>query len=640
MKACPLSDITAPDGSSLAAQPSAGGWFVQAAGGVTARLKGLRDGMVCRVEQPSDRDVVQLSIGPATSALCNAVYSPAKDLAIVMHADDLCIEPLPGGRGAFGVSCGGPLQIRVIPDYLKLHRNLPWFQPMDRRFFPRPPAGWCSWYCYGLGITEEATVKNTDWLAENLRPFGCDWVQIDDGWQGRGCDFGTNRDWFVTCEKDFPQGMKWISDYIRAKGMRPGIWCIPFTQSDTELYKSRPELFVHRPDGTSPGERATPLDYEWMPVPERMFEWSGRYFIDATGAVGQEYIKKLFEMLCDQWGYDYVKIDAQAMVASFYDEHRKRLADPSLDGPRAYRAGLEAMRGVMGGSRFLLNCGHGWTSAGLCEGIRIGGDVHTNWAGMQQAITSTMQHLYLNTVAFYTDPDVVCVRDPLTFEQGRVWATLVAVTGQLLMASDIMHELPADRVEILRRIFPVADIRPMELYPLDGVNRPRIFDVKVRKAGVGEWDVVALFNWDEKRNATLEISPKRLGLPEGRYIWIDAWSGTLLYAGEGARTLEVPTTACRVVAIWPDLGRPQFVGTSRHITQGADDAASIKWDEKKGRLSGAADVVGGDPYRVRIHVPAGWRVATKGLARQGELAVLTLNEEQSATVRWHVDFEK
>ena len=294
----------------------------------------------------------------------------------------------------------------------------------------------------------------------------------------------------------------------------------------------------------------------------------------------------------------------------------------------------------MGPGRFLLNCGHGWPGVGLCQGIRIGGDVGPSWQGMQKAIDSTMQYLYLNTIAFYTDPDVVCVREPLTLDQARVWATLVGVTGQLLMASDKMHELPEERVELLRRIFPVADIHPMELCPLDAEAKPCIFDVKVNLPAAGEWDVVALFNWGEQER-TFDLDPARLGLDPDAAGWIcmDGWTGEHLGTGDGRLSIEAPPTACRVVTYWPDLGRPQFVGASRHLTQGATDAISVKWDPARLRLSGTLDVTGGDPTRVRVHVPAGWRPATRGATLNGRIIELDVSRPKNGRARWRVAFE-
>jgi hypothetical protein len=434
--------------------------------------------------------------------------------------------------------------------------------------------------------------------------------------------------------------MKFCADHIRSKGFRAGIWCIPFTQSDTALFEKEPSLFLHRDDGTSPGERKEPLNYQWMEEGERKYEWAGRYVIDPTGQAGQAYLRQLFTMICKEWGYDYVKIDAQGGMANWYNEYRKNMADPSLDGHRAYRKGLKAIKAVMGRKRFLLNCGCGFSSVGLCEGIRIGGDVGLSWKGMQPALSSSMEWLYLNTIAFYTDPDVVCVREPLPFDQARVWATFVGITGQLLMASDKMYELPEERVELLRRIFPVADIHPMDLYPLEGASMPGVFDLKIDRPGVGRWDVVGLFNWSESDRKTFKVSPQRLGLDLGAYVYLDVHRGTLVAESDGDVEIEVPPTACRVISVWRATDRPQFVGTSRHLTQGAVDVSAVAWDEAALTLSGVSEVVGRDPYRVRIHVPAGYRVASDGVETYGRLAILTLRSEQSVPVSWSVRFER
>ena len=110
------------------------------------------------------------------------------------------------------------------------------------------PAGWCSWYVFWQGIREGQVVQNTDWLAANLKQFGCQYVQIDDGWQGVGQGDGVNRDWYVTEKNKFPHGMKWLADYIRAKGLTPGIWLIPFATSDTRLFSAAARV-VRAPAG-------------------------------------------------------------------------------------------------------------------------------------------------------------------------------------------------------------------------------------------------------------------------------------------------------------------------------------------------------------------------------------------------------
>lgn len=204
----PLTRLESLDGGEIRAEKTKTGWHYGTASGLRAVVKGFRDGIICRVGPCEDREVVQLGCGAIRSRLCNALYSPSCDSAMFFEADELRLEPIVVRerlRG-FSVSAQGPLTITILRDLMRVYRGLKWFKPLDCRRFPRAHAGWCSWYYYYLRINEREVVKNADRLAENLKKFGCEWVQMDDGWQGRGDGFGTNRDWFVICEKDFPKG--------------------------------------------------------------------------------------------------------------------------------------------------------------------------------------------------------------------------------------------------------------------------------------------------------------------------------------------------------------------------------------------------------------------------------------------------
>jgi len=619
------------------------GWHYNCAEGLTGVIDSIKDGIICRIQlqnhdksalPPSDikpLQVVQLGIGNPTSNLCNAIFSPSADTAFVMKADGLSITP---NGHSFDIACKGPLTITVIQQYVSVHAGYPWYAPIDKTEFKRPLAGWCSWYYYYLDITEVEIQKNTDWLAANLLQFGCEWVQIDDGWQGRGEGLGDNRDWFVTCKRDFPSGMKAAADYIKSRGLKPGLWCIPFTQSDEELFKAKPELFIRRDDGTSPGDITN--------CPEDLvYQWPGLYHIDNTSKEGHEYLEKLIKMMCDEWGYDYLKIDGTSVCSLVHNHYRKNLADPSLDGDRAYRAGLEVIAKTMGPNRYLLNCvcGCGWAGFGLSQGMRTGGDVELSWEGLLNGISCTLDALFLNTIALYTDPDVVCVREPLPFEQAQLWATFVGITGQMLLSSDKMYELPESRVELLRRIYPVADIRPMELYALDPNNMPQVFDLKVDLPNIRKWDIVAAFNWGAEETV-YDITPEILGLCGEDWICTDVWGGYLLDNDKGKLSLQVGAKSCRVVGYWPDLGRPQFVGTNRHLTQGSDDVTALNWDPDKLTLTGCSQVVGGDAYKIRVHVPSGYAPCGDDVNMVGKLGEMVIVKDRNMAAQWEIKFRR
>jgi len=217
----------------------------------------------------------------------------------------------------------------------------------------------------------------------------------------------------------------------------------------------------------------------------------------------------------------------------------------------------------------------------------------------------------------------------------------VGITGQMLMTSDDMPELEAERVELLKRIYPVADIRPMELYPLWG--NPAVFDLKINKPGVGEWDVVSVFNWSHTWNKTGSLTTRMLGIPpsENGFIFYDIWNEQVLASGKDTLEIDVPPMECCVFSIRNLEQHPQVIGTSRHLTQGADDLEEIHWDNASATLSGRSCVVSADPYRIHFTMPQGWVIiGNEAITVKAGCGVLTLNSATNEKLSWQVRFKK
>ena len=54
---------------------------------------------------------------------------------------------------------------------------------MDKNLFAvNPPMGWNSWDCYGASVTEEDLIRNADYMAEHLKPYGWEYVVCDIQW--------------------------------------------------------------------------------------------------------------------------------------------------------------------------------------------------------------------------------------------------------------------------------------------------------------------------------------------------------------------------------------------------------------------------------------------------------------------------
>ena len=52
----------------------------------------------------------------------------------------------------------------------------------------RPPMGWNSWICFGTSVTEDEVKANADFMAENLKKYGWEYIVIDAGWYAPGME--------------------------------------------------------------------------------------------------------------------------------------------------------------------------------------------------------------------------------------------------------------------------------------------------------------------------------------------------------------------------------------------------------------------------------------------------------------------
>ena len=604
---------------------------------VRDRLNWGADAMLC-IAQPSDAlrlpgvpSVVFTAIGPAANPRCNAVYDPRSDRMFRF------VSPVrfDSSRGwlALDMADDARLSVEIIEHFIRDVRGVAHYTGLhDSSAFERPPSGWCSWYYYFQELNEAEVIKNARWMAENLKPYGADYIQIDDSWQGAGKGGGENRDWETTNAR-FPSGMKRLCEVIHEMGMKAGLWIAPHGQSDANFVRQNADAFLWRADGSSPGEdRDDPADIKKL-------NWVGRYIVDSSGAVGQAYLRRLFERLANDWGFDYFKIDGQPLVQKAYAEHRGRFDNPSMTPEQAYRAGLRVIRDAIGPQRYMLGgWGTPWWAAGILNGSRTGDDVWAAWEGMRPAMTSTWQRYWSHSLVWDADPDVICLRPPLSLEQARVWASVMGLTGQSLFVSDKMYTLSDDRVELLRRVLPPARIQPVHLYP---VEQPDIICLKIDDAA-GPRDIVGLFNWQESsREIALDLDT--LGLPQGDYLVYDVWGNRLLGRLDQAMTMALTPTSCRVLCIRAiERGKPTLVGTSRHITLGAVDM--LRYQCGGSRIKGESRLVAHEPYEIRFFVQPGG--TTLGLIRpeadgariavttDGPIATLTLTSDENRSVSW------
>lgn len=468
--------------------------------------------IACRLSSPRDEKVYQVATGRGISPKADSLYDASLDLALEMN-----------GCKLFNVEKGYKIRVEnqeMVRFWLRKNvikrLGIEYYSPLNRESFQAAPTGWCSWYSYYQKITANEWKKNVLWLKDNLRDYGCEWVQLDDGWQAFDGNPNTEggRDWFNTNNK-FKNGMKEIASIVKESGMKPGIWLIPQKIDRDDIYARNPAYFLHYNDGR-------PVKHtDWAPENRAM------YVVDVTNQEALDnYYKPLIDMIVNDWGFEYLKIDDQPRIANLYKEYNIVFHDPNKKGTQAYRISLEEIKKILGPSGYLLGCyGIPLDGVGIMDGSRTGGDMGASWDGSQIIIDAVFRWGFLNGLGWWCDPDTVCVRSPLTLDEARMLASMVTLTGQAFMASDFMYRLPADRIDILRRSMPTLPTTPVELYPWDNSQRtrPKIILNSINKDW-GSYYIAAIYQWSEESEECRSAFPqnkqsiKIIGILEGQFL--------------------------------------------------------------------------------------------------------------------------
>ena len=99
-----------------------------------------------------------------------------------------------------------------------------------------PPMGWNSWNAFALDINSEIVMAVADsMVAKGLAEAGYEYIVIDDGWQIARDE----NDVIIADSSRFPEGIKFLADYVHSKGLKFGI----YTCCGTKTCGGRPGSF-------------------------------------------------------------------------------------------------------------------------------------------------------------------------------------------------------------------------------------------------------------------------------------------------------------------------------------------------------------------------------------------------------------
>lgn len=333
--------------------------------------------------------------------------------------------------------------------------------------------GYTSWYNYFQKIDENIILRDLKGLSrahDSVNIF-----QIDDGYEP------FVGDWLDYNGRDFPNGMKTIADAVHREGYLAGIWLAPFNvqRGKSRILKEHPDWLIRNPDGK----------------PQLgCVAWGGAYTLDIYNSEVREHLKKVFDTVLNDWGYDMVKLD-------FLYSQCRTPRDNKTRGTIMCEA-MDFLRECVG-DKLILGCGVPLGPAfGVVDACRISCDVDLSYGGKfynsmsinnelpsaQNAINNSMFRRHLNGRAFLNDPDVFFLRDhnlTFTWEQKLLLAKINNLFGRVLFVSDDAGEYSEAELEVLKETFRESD--------------SKILDVKcVGARADGNYEIKFIENGEEK----------------------------------------------------------------------------------------------------------------------------------------------
>lgn len=484
------------------------------------------------------------------------------------------------------------------------------------------PAGWSVRADPPTPITEDEVIAGLDAARAALRPGLPFVVRLGEGYQRAIGDWETN--------DAFPHGHRGLTDRIHAAGFHAGLWLAPLLAAERSgIPAAHPDWLLQSPD-------RDPL------VVEEPAERSGRvYALDAAQVPVRDYLRDLARRAVSEWGYDDLTLDQLRYGAATAPDQG------GMSRSEAYRAALRALR-EGAGRAFVTACDTPLQyAAGLVDAVRIGPDANRGFPALRPAARAVALKASYQGTAWLNDPGGLVVGERVTPDEARFWATVMAFAGGATISSDAPVRLAAERLEILKRVLPVASLRE------------RAYDIALGGAGrapspswllgriAEDWWTLAALNWgDTSRRFALSLADHGI---RGPLLAYDVWAERRRRDVDGEVVLPLEPRSATVLSLRRRRRAPSIVGSTRHVVQGLD-LRDERWDGHRRTLTARAVQLDDRPYAVTIALPpgfaprraasdpdAGATVAVTGAAGQ-RAARLQLAAPPGAEVSWEVAF--
>lgn len=161
-------------------------------------------------------------------------------------------------------------------------------------------------------------------LIDAAAKTGCEYFVIDAGWYSAGEWWDNVGEWKESRER-FPNGVKEVTDYIRSKGMIPGVWL------ELEVMGINCDLAKKVPD-----------DWFFIRHGKRVYDRS-RYQLDFRNPEVIAHVTEVIDRVVRDYGVGYIKMDYNIEPGIGTELHADSVGEGMLEHERAYLKWLDSV---------------------------------------------------------------------------------------------------------------------------------------------------------------------------------------------------------------------------------------------------------------------------------------------------------
>jgi alpha-galactosidase len=462
-------------------------------------------------------------------------------------------------------------------------------EALDNGVAPTPPMGWNSYDAFNWRVTEADVRANADYMRDNLRQHGWQYIVIDWAWYYPGAHTGSpNQDGnlnprlrmdangrLLPDTTRFPSaggsnGFKPLADYVHAQGLKFGVHLMRGIPRQA-VADNVPILGTNcRANQINNSTTAAWLNLMWG--------------LNMSNSCAQAYLDSMFQLLAG-WGVDYVKVDD--IAAPTYRQ-------AEVEGYRLAieRSGRPMVLSLSPGATPLSAGSHVRANAHMW---RIVNDLWDDWPGLDRLFDQLRDWAPHRATGAWPDPDMIPIGrlskfgpvgsprySNLSPDEQRTLMTLWAINRAPLMWGGNPVENRAAELALMTNAAVLAvDQNSTNNRQLAGGTR-QVWTADV--PGTNH-KYVALFN---REGAAASVSVNLADLGIGSATATDLWSGANLGTASGTFTRSIPAHGSGLYRLATQTTTPTpsaYTVTARHSgklldvynASTADGADVVQW---------------------------------------------------------------